>query len=437
MRNHTTAKLYELVSQQGKNPAVTPGSTPQSVQFLMQNLPTSKEGKFWYYVTALCFKLVVTVDQPSAEGVALTADQLWQIVQTVQVQCPILGQTYTHQNTPGAVLGNIMQYMGLSYNRAPVAELIPAADGDTEVTLYYRIPYAFEFLVKPHETSPWAGFFEGGTVEIKLDVNSVLGSISPSAVIKTPCNLRCWIEVIPSPEACIHVPFNFRLHQTPGNSTRQVIQDMGSPDGLQGIDMSKGVGMVALLYLMEPADADGDTLGLGIGGNTTADNIISYDIPWRDQDRVDIPDGPFMNLIAQMGNNRQAPADSTLSTFGASANGGFPYAQAARVQGSLNDPGALFFPLVTPGRDTETSKLQTVMGPKESNYTYGTDGIPSGINKFLGLYFATFDEQFLHGLAARIAPAKEGEIVAKTLQKQSGGKWGVGKLAYVRAKIAK
>jgi len=429
MRNHTTPKLYELVSQQGKAPTFTAGTAPVSTQFLMQNLPTSKEGKFWYYVTSLCFKLTVIINQPAEGGAVISSDQLWQIVQSVQVQCPILGQTYTHQNTPGALLGNIMQYMGMSYNRAPVTEQIPAADGNTTVTLYYRIPYAFEFLVKPHETSPWAGFFEGGTVEIKVDVSTVLGGISTGAVLTTG-SLRCWIEVIPSPEACIHVPFNFRLHQTPGNSTRQVIQDMGSPDGLQGIDMSKGVGLVSLMYLMNPT-------GLGIGGSTTADNIVSYDIPWRDQDRVDIPDGPFMSLIAQMGNNREAPADTASAVFGASPNGGFPYSFAAQVQGSLNDAESLFFPLVMPGRDTETSKLQTVMGPKESNYTYGSGGIPSGINKFLGLYFGVFDEQFLHGLAARIAPAKEGEIVAKTLQKQSGGKWGVGKLAYVRAKIAK
>lgn len=431
MRNHTTPKLYELVSQQGKNPVVTPGTTPQSVQFLMQNLPTSKEGKFWYYVTSLVFKLTVQVNQPAEAGSVISADKLWQVVQSVQIQCPILGQLYTHQNTPGALLGNIMQYMGYSYNRAPVADLIPAADGNTNVTLYYRCPFAMEFLCKPHETSPWAGFLEGGTVEIKIDVNSVLGGISTGAVIQAPCNLRCWIEVIPSPEACIHVPFNFRLHQTPGNSTRQVIQDMGSPDGLQGIDMSKGVGLVALMYLMNPP-------GLGIGGNTTADNIISYDIPWRDQDRVDIPDGPFLSLVAQMGNNRLAPANGgTGGVYGNGGQGGFPYSFAGDVQGGLNDASAMFFPLVMPPRDTETSKLQTVMGPKESNYTYGGAGIPSGINKFLGLYFGVLDEQFLHGLAARIAPAKEGEIVAKTLNKQAGGKWGVGKLAYVRAKVAK
>ncbi len=430
MRNHTTPKLYELVSQQGKNPSIVPGTAPVSVQFLMQNMPTSKEGKFWYYVTSLVFKLTVVINQPAESGAVITADKLWQIVQSVQVQSPILGQMYTHQNTPGAVLGNLIQYMGFGFNRTPVADQIPGTDGNTTVTLYYRIPYALEFLCKPHETAPWAGFFEGGTVEIKIDVQSVLGGISTGAVIQTPANLRCWIECIPSPEACIHVPFNFRLHQTPGNSTRQVIQDMGSPDGLQGIDMSKGVGLVALMYLMNPT-------GLGLGGSTTADNIISYDIPWRDQDRVDIPDGPFMSLVAQMGNNRLAPADSAGVLFGNGGQGGFPYAFAGDPQGGLNDASSMFFPLVMPARDTETSKLQTVMGPKESNYTYGSGGIPSVINKFLGLYFCVYDEQFLHGLAARIAPSMEGEIVAKTLNKQKGGKWGVGKLAYVRAKIAK
>jgi len=396
----------------------------------MQNMPTSKEGKFWYYVTALCFKLEVTVDQPAEAGSVITADKLWQIVQSVQLQCPILGQLYTHQNTPGAVLGNIIQYMGFGYNRAPSADEVAADDDDKTVTLYYRVPFAFEFLCKPHETSPWAGFLEGGTFEIKIDVNSVLGGISTGAVIKTPCNLRCWIETIPSPEAVIHVPFNFRLHQTPGNSTRDVIQDIGSPDGLQGIDMSKGVGLVALMKLMNPT-------GLGLGGNTTADNIVSYDIPWRDQDRVDIPDGPFMSLIAQMGNNRLAPYDGASGAFGNGGQGGFPYSFAGDPQGGLNDATSMFFPLVMPGRDTETSKLQTVMGPKESNYTYGSGGIPSGINKFLGLYFGVYDTQFLQGLAARIAPGKEGEIVAKTLNKQAGAIWGVGKLAYVRAKISK
>jgi hypothetical protein len=428
MRNHTTPKLYELVSQQGKNPAVTPGTTPQSVQFLLNNMPTQKEGKFWYYVTALCFKLVVTVNQPASGGTAITADKLWKIVQSVQVQCPLLGQLYTHQNTRGSVLGNIMQYMGFGFNRTPVANLIPAADGNTTVTLYYRMPFAYEFLCKPHETSPWAGFLEGGTVEIKVDANNVLGGDSTGAVIQTPCNLRCWVEVIPSPEACIHTPAQFREHQTPGNSTRQVIQDMGSPDGLQGIDMSKGVGLASLMYLMNPT-------GLGLAGSTTADNIISYDIPWRDQDRVDIPDGPFMAEIASMGNNRLAPSDTAAAVFGNGGQGGFPYAFAGDPQGNLNDASAMFFPLVMPGRDTETSKLQTVAGPKESNYTYGDAGIPSGINRFVGLYFPCWDEQFLRGLAARIAPQLAGDIVAKTLNKQSGGVYGVGKLAYVRAKV--
>ncbi len=427
MRNHTTPKLYELVSQQGKNPAITPGNSPQSVQFLLNNMPTSKEGKFWYYVTALCFKLVVNINQPGSGGAVLTADKLWKIVQSVQVQCPLLGQLYTHQNTRGTVLGNIMQYMGAGYNRAPIVKQIGATT-DTEVTLYFRVPFAYELLCKPHETSPWAGFLEGGTLEIKIDTNNVLGADSTGAVITTPCNLRAWIEVIPSPESVIHTPVHFREHLTPGNSTRHIIQDMGSPDGLQGIDMSKGVGLAALMYLMNPT-------GLGLAGSTTADNIVSYDIPWRDQDRVDIPDGPFESLIAQMGNNRQAPGDSASNVFGASPNGGFPYSLAGDVQGSLNDISAMFFPLVMPGRDTETSKLQTVAGPKESNYTYGDGGIPSGINRFVGLYFPVFDEQFIRGLAARIAPTKEGEITAKTLNKQTGGIHGVGKLAYVRAKV--
>lgn len=430
MRNHTTPSFYELISQQGKNPSITPGAAPVAVQFLMNNLPTGKDGRLWYYCTAIVVKLTVRIHQLSTGDAAITADQLWQIVQSVNVQCPILGQLFTHQNTRGSVLGNLIQYAGFGFNRAPVSTALAVNESPTDYdrTLYFRIPFAYEFLCKPHETSPWNGFFEGGTVEVKIDSNTVLGSVSAGATITTPCNLRCWMEYIPSPETVIHTPCHWREHQTPGNSTKMIIQDMGSPDGLQGIDQSKGVGIAHLLYLMNPE-------GLGLLGSTTADNIISYDIPWRDQQRVDIPDAPFLAKMAHMGNNRLAPGVAAAVDFGNGGQGGDPYAFAGNPQGDLNDESAMYFPLVASGRDLETSKLQTVAGAKESNYTFGSDGTPSGINRFIGQYFPVFDEQFMQALAARIAPNKAGDLVAKTLNKQKGGVHGIGKLAYVRAKV--
>jgi len=424
MRNHTTAKFYELVSQQGKNPVVTPGSSPQAVQFLLNNIPTGKEGKFWYYAMSVILKVVVAINQPGSGGAALTDDQLWKVIQSVNLQCPILGQLATHQNTRGSVLGLIMQYFGFGFTRLPLQPVIGAAT-DTTVTLYYRLPLSYEFLRKPHETAPWGGFLEGGTFEVKLDVATVLDADSTGATL-TSANFRAWLEMIPAPEAVLHTPVHWREHQVPGNSTKHIIQDFGSSDGLNGLDQSKGVGLAHLSYLMNPT-------GAGLAGSTTADNIISYDIPWRDQDRVDVPDAPFANLQAMLGANRINPSNTTL--FGGGGQGGYPYSDSAATIGNLNAASAFVFPNVSCGRDTETSKLQTVAGAKEINYTFGSGGTPSGINRYLGLYFPVFDQQFMQILAQRIAPGKERDLVAKTLNKQVGGIHGVGKLAYTRAKV--
>jgi len=422
MRNHTTPKIHELVSTAGKNPSVTPGASAQTATFLLNNVPTGKEGKFWYYAMSAVLKVVTTFDQAAMGGAVVNPDKLWKVLQSVQVQCPILGQLFSHANTRGATLGNIIQYFGYGFNATPLRAQIAAADGDTTVTLYYRIPFSYEFLRKPHETAPWGGFLEGGTLEVKLDVSTVFDGDSTGAVIKAPTNFRCWLEMIPSPEAVIHTPVHWREHQIPGSSTKAIVQDMGSPDGLQGIDQSRGVGLAALLYLT-------DATGIGLGGPDGYDNITGFDIPWRDQDRVDVPEALMSSFMAMIGHHRKGrPTSLTTGSDGM----GFPYTLAATVN-DLPDAQALVVPLVASGRDLETSKLQTVAGAKEINFSYTST--PSAVYRLLGCYFPVFDENFVKALASRIAPGSKGQLTAKTLNKQKGGVRGVGKLAYTRSKV--
>ncbi len=419
MRNHTLAKIHELVSTGGKNPSFTPGTSVQTAQFLMNSLPVGKDGKLWYYLTAIVVKVVFRITQSGGAGAAMNPDQLYKVLQSVQVQCPLLGQLFLHANTRGATLGNIIQRYGNGYsslhNRAQVA----AANGNTDVTLYFRIPFAYEFLRKPHETSPWTGFLEGGTLEIKLDTSTVFSADSPAVVTAAPCSMRAWMEMIPSPEAVIHTPSHWREHITPGNSTKAVIQDMGSADGLQGIDQSKGVGLAVLHYLT-------DATNIGLNGPDGADNITGVDIPWRNQDRIDSPDSMVNAMFGHQGTSRQ-------TRNGTHDGAGWPYTIAATPNGDLNDAQALVFPLCAPGRDCETSKLQTVSGAKEINFSYTST--PSGSYRFLGMYFPVFDDNYMATLIARIAPGSSGRVRAKTLNKQAGGVRGVGKLAYTRTKI--
>jgi hypothetical protein len=422
MRNHTTPKIFDLAGPAGKTAALTLGSAPVTATFNLNNLPTGKDGKMWYYATSIVVQVTAAVNQPASGATAIAPDKLWKIVQSLRVYTPVLGELFSHTNTSGAALGLVSQYFAKAFNQDPHPTTIPTTDQVTNVVLKYRIPFAYEFLKKPHETSPWMGFFEGGQVECKVDISTILDGDSTGATVDT-ASVVCWVEMIPCPEPVIHTPCHIRRHANlPGSTKRTTITDMGSPDGLQGVDQSKGVGLASLLYLT-------NATGMGLGGqaNQSADNITQVEIPWRDQTTTDNPESFFEAFFVMMGVRAR---DTALPDFG-----GFPYTMAATsTTGALVNAQALFFPLVSCGRDLETSKLQTVAGAKDINFNYTTT--PSAGPILLGHYFPTFDEGFVQNvLVARIAPGSKGVLRAKTLNKQRGGISGVGKLAYTRQKV--
>jgi len=424
MRNHTTPKLFDLAGPAGKSAALTLGTAPVQATFNLNNMPTGKDNKQFYYVTAIVVEVIPAVTMAASAGAAIDRDKLWKIVQSVRVYSPLLGELFSHTNTPGAALGNVIQAFGRGFNQLPQAIQIPSTNlAVVSPRLKYRVPFAYEFMRKPHETSPWAGFLEGGQVEVKLDVSTVLDADSTGTTVPT-ATVNCWIEVIPSPEAVIHTPCHWRRHANlPGSNKRTTITDMGAPDGLAGVDQSKGVGLASLLYLS-------NATGIGLGGGTNQDvaNITQVEIPWRDQTVTDNPEAFFEAFFAMMGSRSRNVA--TTTDFG-----GFPYTLAATsTTNALANTAALFFPLVSCGRDLETSKLQTVSGAKDINFNYTTT--PSAGPIILGHYFPTFDEAFVRSqLVPRIAPGAKGVLRAKTLNKQKSMVPGVGKMAYCRQKI--
>lgn len=423
MRNHTTPKIWELSGPQGKSISLTPGASSQTATYQFTNIPTGKDGKFWYYCTGIVLAVQLTIDNSNGAASTLPNDLLWQSVASIQVQSPTLGTIFTHANYRGVTAGLITNPYGMGFANHDKKTAVPASGAANVRTLYYRLPFALEFLRKPHEISPWGGFFEGGTLELKTAPNTVLQGASTGSSI-TNVTVRCWMEFIPSPEAVIHTPFHIREHNgLPGNTVRHTITDMGAPDGLQGINQGVGVGIGALLYLTNATNT-------GLNGAGTATNILSYDITWRDQTRIDSPDAPFEAFFAHSG----VRSKNVTNTSDAS---GFPYLDSADVTAAHNaTSSAIFVPFVTSGRDLETSKLQTVAGAKDINVTYTST--PSNPPVFLGMYFPTFDEGYVRNvLAPKISPSTAGQaaIVAKTLNKQTGGVYGVGKLAYVRQKI--
>ena len=428
MRVHTTPKIHELVSTGGKNPSVTPSTSAlQTATFNLNTLPTGKQGKFWYYAVAAYVKLVATVDQPSMGGTAINPDKLWKACASFQVQCPILGEVYAHRNTRGAVLGNIIQPLGLGYQQFPLNAQVAAADGDTTITLFYRLPFALEFLKKPHETAIWTGMLEGGTLEAKLDLSTVLGGDSTGCVLKAPTSFRSWLELIPSPEAVIHTPMHFREYQTPGSTTRHQLLDMGAPDGLKGVDIGKGAGLPFFAYLT-------DATGIGLSGADGIDNITGLDINWRDQDRIEVPEAFMTALYAMKRRNVYGSGGGAVGTT-IPNDSGWPNALSGTNDPTLMGAQNYIYPIIAPGFDCETSKFQSVKGARDVNFAYTST--PSGQARWLTLEMPVFEQGFSEGLKDLLLGGSHPDAVLepKTLNKQVGGVHGVGKLAYVRQKV--
>jgi len=424
--------IWELSGPQGKAVTLTPNASSQSIKWQMTNMPTGKQGKFWYYLASIVVALAVTVTQTSGDGVAqIEADILYRLLTSMQVYTPLLGPLYQHSNTRGTVMGNLIQFAGFGYNGVGEVPAIPVTTATYVRNIYFRIPFAHEFMKKPHEMSPWGGFLEGGFVEILVAPSTTPASFSALAAF-TSVTARCWCEFIPAPEAIIHVPFNWREHSNIAAGSRITIPDIGSPDGLQGIDQSRGCGVVNLWNLMNITSLD-------LGGNTTADNITSFDVQWRDQIRLESPDSYVMALLAMMGNTRRTIWNGT-GTPDVTDRHGFPNLNeltAANAATALNSAQALIYPFVGAGRDLETSKLQTIAGAKDINISYGSP--VSTAPRLLGQYTYVWDEAFVKTvLIPRIDPANatNPELLTKTLNKQQGGTYGIGKLAYVRQKIA-
>jgi len=430
LNKHTTSRRFELFSQQGREPTIAPGTGQTQVQFLLSALPTQKDSKFWYYVEAiwlkLTLKLVIDADSTFA---GLNPAFLWQALASVQVQTPILGVLFQTNNTRGSVLGNIIQYFGFGFNDLPTPNLVgPGGGGTFYVDLYYRLPFAHDFLVNRMDTAPWAGFLEGGTVTLNIAPSTVFTDSGFADIIDMQeVKASVSLAMQPDSEARIHTPIHWREHITPGSSTKHVIPDMGSPDGLQGVDQSKGVGIAALMGLVGPT-------GTGLLPGTTADNITSYSYPFRDQPQILNPELPYIDFFESTGiQNRITGA------VGAVTDMRFPYITGSAVPTGqtsgtgFNSPDALIWPVVSPGNDLFTSKAQTLAGAKEMNFQYSSTPSPS--QRWVGCYLPVFDDQFRQSLVARIAPGSKGELTDKSVNKQVGGVIGAGKLAYVPVKV--
>jgi hypothetical protein len=137
-----------------------------------------------------------------------------------------------------------------------------------------------------------------------------------------------------------------------------------------------------------------DATGIGLSGSDGVDAITRLDLPFRGQNSIDIVDPWFVTLRRQLG-GRVGPI-SGLGTTIAHDGSGWPYTMAATPDNSLANSQALFFPMVMPGKNFETSKAQHIKGDITVNFGFAS--APSGQSRFATLELYEYDVVQLEAL---------------------------------------
>lgn len=355
MRGYTTPLTYELTSDGGaKSILITPGSTTQSGRFIISGIdPRIQDMR--NYLTRLYAHLNIMLD-PDAAGNAFAWDCLYKGITSMELISQVMGTVFPHKHTSGAVLGHIIQVFanGYRYPQGARTQIPASTDTDVTIDLFYVVPLVHECLADPMETAQWAGFFDGGTLEIIVAASTVYDGDYAGLVTKSG-TLRAQAECIPSPREFIGVPFQWRNRQVAGGGTSPVLRNVGGETSLNGV--KPGCGLAALLWLS-------DATGIGLGGPDGVDNFTSVAMTWRGQKQTQNLD-PYFHYLRICMEKRVGPI-AGLGTTIMNDNAGWPTTMVATTTVVDNRPASdsqqMFLPLIIPGNELQTSKVQRVLG---------------------------------------------------------------------------
>lgn len=371
MRDESSPIFKELFANGNETVSVTPSAASSTATFGITGVPAVTAGMKNY---AQHFHLGATITlDPDAGGNAVRQDQLFKALSSLRLSSPLLGDYYNHQHSRGSVLGLIVNPVSNGYWMNGPARIEVPANTDTDVTLelFWSANLANECFKKPKETAQWVGFFDGGQFEAIIGAESVYGGDYAGAVIKAPTTLRAAVEYIPSPDESIGVPIQWRERQITGGGNQPILKAIGGDTSLS--NTAGGAGIFWMCWLSDAA-------GVGLDGPDGVDNIVSVELPWKGQLALRNTDFHWLAFRRAVG-KRVGPVAGMGTTI-VHDNGGWPSTIAAVHNGRPSaNAQALFFPMIWPGKDFETSKAQRLTGDLPINFSFTTP--VSGTHRFV------------------------------------------------------
>jgi len=390
MRNYGSIQTLDVYADGGASAvSVTPGAAVQAVEFTVQAPKAGVDGN-WPLAMNIMVKTSIVVDQPASGGSTLEVDETVNVIDSYNVNSPLLGLTHPRDTYTGPIAKNIAEFFSAGYTSSDGGRVqVPAADGDTTLVLYQLLPFAQENFERPHHFAPWLGWLNATKINAYIAASTAIGTYSTGAVTKTPCTVSCWIEYVVSSELLMPAFAQYHLYETPASGgTTATVQGIGTQNGMADVKDGSRIAM-----LLELANVN------GMGGATTADVYTSINIPQLGMDQTFNIDSFFSAFRRAMGGHKGSIAASATVPY--TDRSGPPNIVATDVLTNLNAAGALYLPWRFPGRNQQITKLVRFFGDLKRTSSFST--VPSsGKYRFVTCELREFGE------------AKKKEMIGKT-----------------------
>lgn len=349
-RETGTGITIDLAANGANSVSVTPGPSIVPVQFTMPAPKFDARGN-WPKATGIAVHVTTTFDQAASGGSVVNWDMLPVIIDSMQVQIPILGVTHETTAYTGPIAKHLIEYVSLGYSYYGGARAqIASTDGDTTVDFYVFLPFMNNAFYSGLQFCPWVGWLTNMQVSINMAASTALAAFSTGAVTKTPTTIKAWVEAVPSKRLTFPTFSQWRNYIAPAAGSNQaLLQNVGQQGGLTSV--VPGSRLAGIFEMMNV---------LGLGGASTADNYTSFSMDLLSQPYTVNVDSFLLDYI----DNQNGRSGRTRGATGATVMhpmAGNPYTLAA-TPNTVNAATAMFLPWRSCGRDAEIGKQPKFQG---------------------------------------------------------------------------
>jgi hypothetical protein len=380
VRNHTGFQFYPLSSGSNDNPAF---SQTAPTSFEMKNIPIAV-GSLVYYVYGVLLQFTGNVVQAGGAGSSIDFNQLRRaIVDSLELRNAWHGTPISANHVKGSMLP-IIETVGGGYCTPQVTPgIVPAANGTYNFDISVFVPLCIGNGAKPHQSAQLALFYKQAQLAINPSAAAVLTSLSTGATF-TSLACRASAMMLPEPELRLGPMGEFIDYQSPAsaNQNQIALDAFGNVTGLSGTLPNAGVTWMGALTSLS-----------GLPGSFTANQVNRYSFPFRGQvDIMQISAFVAMQLYAMGGDEGRNVAAQTTVLNGRSQEG-FPFDLAGGSASAIGQLERLmFFPMVTPARDLELTKIQTAQGTQSYFLSLNAGQSFSGTNHTLVQHVRSWDD---------------------------------------------